>query len=279
MSTTRSWLPVLGAAFVVLLIASPANAATPDEAADALVEGVYVEAGATADAIALRQQVVEARTNGVELSVVVLSDDTVDAVGFANELGAVRTGTVMVFTPAQYGISSSELSQGQLDDAIDAASDDLSGLDVTAGVAAFVGAITVEPAEESSTNWPLLIGAGLLILVVVGVVGRMVERRSSSERKQKALAREWEALKTRADGLADPILDLSTPVDLLGDRDVTATYREASGLFDRVRRRVDQEPAAGAVDEMTQDMDRLDALVARIRAAVKPPAESPATDG
>ncbi len=265
-------LRIFSALIGVALAAVPAaaSAATAEDVIDGLSGGVFVEPGAEADSGELRAAVADAGAQNLDLTLIVLADETVSAVSFAGEIGERVGGTVMVFTPAEYGVSSDTLSQDELDRALTAAADDLASADTEAGIRAFVASVAelAEVAEESGTNWPLLVAIGAVMLIVVGVGGRAFERRATADRRRRALEKRWAELRKRADGLADPILELSTPVQLLGDRDVTLTYREASELFERVRGTVDREPSPELADDTATDMDRLDELLTRIKRAV-----------
>jgi hypothetical protein len=137
---------------------------------------------------------------------------------------------VLVFSPAEYGVASDELSQSDLDDALDEAAGALGGADVAGGVAAFIDAT-----RPASLNWPLLIGGAVLVLIVVGVAGRVVERRATTRRRAKALQRRWRQLGDRADALAYPILELETKVDLAGRRDLAVRYGSAANRFAELR--------------------------------------------
>ena len=251
---------------VIAISAQPAAAVTPDEAAGALDGGVYVASDAeTVDAGRLRELVADAGADGLELRVVVLgaSDAGVDTVAFAETVSDLAGGTVLVFSPAEYGVASDELSQPDLDDALDEAAAALGGPDVAGGVAAFIDA-----AQPTSFNWPLLIGGAVLVLVVVGVSGRIIERRATAGRRARALGRKWRELGARADALADPILELETKVDLAGREDVAARYGSAANHFAEVQRRLDGPPDATVVDELDGQLTALEGTFAEVRRAV-----------
>lgn len=246
--------------------AQPAAAATPEEAAAALDGGVYLDPDAeTVDASRLRELVDEAAADGLELRVVVLgaADTAVDTVAFAEAVADTAGGTVLVFSPTAYGVSSVELSQADLDDALDEAARALGGPDVADGVAAFIDAT-----RPSSFNWPLLIGGAVLVLVVVGVAGRVVERRAKSRRRTRALERKWRELGARADALADPILELETKVDLAGREDAATRYRSAAKRFAELRRRLDGPADVAAVDGLDDELSALEQAFAEVRRAV-----------
>ena len=147
-----------------LMLAGPASATTPGEAADGLVDGLYVAADAEAvDEAALRALILDSRGRDLDLAVVVLGADAGTAVGFADAVADQTGGTVLVFTPTEYGTSSSTLTQSRLERILDDVDEELSGPDLVAGVEAFV-----EAAVPSPSNWGLILGVGALVVVVVG---------------------------------------------------------------------------------------------------------------
>lgn len=262
------------AIFAALLptLALPAAAlAAPSvaEVASSLGNGVYVESGAEqVDEAAVRTEIARASDEGLRLSVIVLATDDMDPVSYADDVAEAVGGTVLIFTPSAFGASSDEMAQGDLNDAVTAAEGPASVEDATA---AFVDAAT------ASTNWALIIGVGLLVLLIVGVGGRLIERRATAERRQKALDTRWTELRRRADGWADPILDLSTRVELEGSPDHAASYREASELFTSLRTSLDGDPSAHAVDQLERDMNALDGMLENLDANMPTLGDTPTT--
>ena len=75
-----------------------------------LIDGVYIEPSAEAvDTESLAASRAAAADAGIELSVIVLAEAVPDAVAFAELVGNVVPGTVLVFTPDAYGASSTDL--------------------------------------------------------------------------------------------------------------------------------------------------------------------------
>jgi hypothetical protein len=248
----------------LLSLTPPALAASAEDVAGDIVAGVYVDEGLDADTADLQRLVGEAAAGGFDLSLVVVADETVDAVTFASVVGARLGGTVLVLTPAQYGVWSEEMSGEELDRIIGEAQGALSGPVVTDGAAAFVAALGVASEPDDSVDFWLIVGVGALVIGLIGVAGGIWQRRSSSERRRRSVARTWDDLRTRADAHGDSIRALSAPVELLHDDDATDTCREASRLYDRVRRTLEREPDADRVGEVGRDVNRLDDLMARL---------------
>jgi hypothetical protein len=241
----------------IALSTVPLLAATTEDASSGLDGGVYIAADAEpVDAARLRSLVVEAAAADLALSVVVLGDSATDAVVFAESVADSVGGTVIVFTPAAYGVFSADLAQDNLDDALNEAADALSGPNAADGVAAFVEAL-----QPTSVNWARLFGVGVLILIVVGVAGRTFERRATAQRRDRALKRRWSELRTRTDALADPILDLETRVGLDGREDLSIRYRSAANHFANIHRRVDGPPSAPDVVELERELAGIEGVL------------------
>lgn len=236
----------------VVVFAVPAVATTPDEV---IFEGGVFVAPDAADVEAgeLRVLVDEAESLDLELRIVVLGDEEVDAPGFAESVAAVSGGTVLVFTDTAYGAFSADLSQDEMDAALTSAGGELAGADVAEGVEAFI-----EGATHEGTNWGLVTAGVVLLVLVVGIGGRYYERRLSGSRRQRALTREHTKLIKRADLLADPMIELSTKVDLSDSPEAAERYREASELYARIRSDLDLAPATDLVDSVASNLDKLD---------------------
>lgn len=249
---------LLAVALASLLVPA-ALAATPEESVAGLSDGVYVEPGADPlDVDRVIASVDRAATNGLELSVVVLADPAVDAVAFAAQLNDLIAGTVLVFTPAAYGASSDTLSPGEMDSALAAADDQLSGPSIADGVDAFVDAALT---ETSSTNWGLILAGIAAVLLIVGFGGRYLEQRAAAGRREHALANHWSQLKTRADALSDPILELSTKVQLDGRPQIAADFRDASNRYGTVQDQLAHPPTDQSAAEIEGELDDLEVQI------------------
>lgn len=249
--------------FGIAATGTPAAAVTPEEAAAGLDGGVFVAPDAEpVDTTRLRDLVTEAGADGLELRVVVLgaSDIDVDTIDYAEAVSGLIGGTVLVFSPAEYGVASDSLSQSDLDGALDEAEAALGGANVADGVGAFI-----EATQPTSFNWPLLLGGAVLAIVIVSVSGRVIERRAKTRRRARALGRRWRELNASADALANPILELDARVDLTGRDDLATRYGSAANHFAEVRRRLDGPPEAAAVERLQEELSALEKTFAEIR--------------
>jgi hypothetical protein len=241
------------ATVAVTITPSLAMAATPDEAVAGISAGIYIESGAEdVDTAGLRDVIADANEADLDVTVVVLAEAT-DAVAFAGAVNDRVPGTVLVFTPDAYGVTSTELAQATLDDALDDAADDLSSPDIVEGVAAFVDA-----ASPSNMNWALIFVLGVLVVAAIGITGRVVERRATRGRREALLRREWGQLEARADLLASPVLDLSTRVELAESEALADRYRLAANKYGEIRDELAENQSADAVEQIQRDLDELE---------------------
>jgi hypothetical protein len=254
-----------------LFLAAAAMAqVTPDDVVAGLDQGVYIQVGAeSVDVDRLATVTAAAATEEIYLHIVVLAD-SVDAVSFAQTINDRVPGTILVFTPDEYGASSSDLSQGRMSEALDDASDELAGDDIVAGASAFVAGASafVAAATPTSRPWVLLIAAGLLLLVVVAVVGRGIERRATAQRRAAALARRWAELRQRADVMSDPILELSTRVEIDGRPEMADRYRAAASRYGELSDELARSPEAKRVDGLDKSIAEVERELAALRSEV-----------
>lgn len=254
---------ILMAVMAVVITPSLALAATPDEAVAGIASGVYVEPGAEdVDTTRLREVIADATDADLDLTVIVLAEAT-DAVAFAGAVNDRVPGTVLVFTPDAYGVASTELAQATLDNALDDAADDLSSPDIVGGVEAFV-----DEASPSSTNWGLIVVLGVLVVAIIGIGGRVIERRATRGRREAALRKQWAQLEARADLLASPVLDLSTRVELAESDALAERYRLAAGRYGEIRDGLARDPSADAVEQLQSGLDELERRLDELETAL-----------
>jgi hypothetical protein len=256
-STVRQ-IVVAAATVGVVLVATAvaASAATPEEAAAGAAAGVYRQPGAqVVDLAQMEAAVADASDKGLDLTVAVLADSP-DAVSFAGSLNDLVGGTVLVFTPDQYGAVSSELSQSELEDALDEAGPRLGSDDVVAGVSAFVAAAT-----PRHFNWPAIILVAVVFVAAIGIAGRLVEQRATKARRKAALDREWAELDARADALANPVLALEQLVELADRTTLRDEYRVAASRYGELRDALEREPTPAAVEEIEQGLDDVESRI------------------
>lgn len=254
--------PLMGVLTIGAMLFAPAGAseaATAEDVAGEAVSGIYVADGSEpVDTEQVVAAIEDATAAGLQLTVVVLAD-TPDAVAFAGAVNDLVGGTVLVFTPAEYGAASRELSQSEMDEILDQAGPGLGGDDVAAGVSAFVSAAT-----PGRRIWPIVVVGFLLAAAAVVVVGRRYERNAVGERRRAALTRRWNGLRHRVEVLSDPILDMSTKVELDGRAELVGRYRNAASEYGELRDSLDKPPAAPAVEGLERRITELEGLLAEI---------------
>lgn len=265
---SASRFPIVAVVAMLLALAVIPSAfaqVTVDEVVAGLEQGVYVEPGAE-DVNVGRLATIRAAAadQGMDLYVVVLAGSA-DAVGFAQAVSDRVGGTVLVFTPDAYGASSSELSQSRLDDALSEAADALAGDDIVAGVASFEAA-----ARPTSRPWGLIITGGLLLLVIVAIAGRLIERKATAGRRAAALARRWADLQKRADDLADPVLELSTRVEIDGRPEIADRYRDSASRYGNLTHELGRSPNARQVDALDEGLTAVAAELAALQNEAAP---------
>ncbi len=260
------YLAVALLAALVALAATVPAAAQAEDAADALRNSpVYAAPGAEeVDLGALRATVEEARDAGIDLRVAVLASGNAEAI--AVEIGSeLRGATIVVFTRDSFGVASDEVAQGRLSDAMAAAADELSGPDAAAGLAALVDAL--EPGGGVPVG--LIALGAILMLLAVGIGGRLWDVRTRERRQAKRRHRRQAELSARVGELGGRIVDLSDRVELAESDAARARYAEAVELFDSADRRIAAATTMHDLDDVDADLDRAEGLLIQVDVEVK----------
>jgi hypothetical protein len=262
---------------LLLLLSSPASAATLDEAAAARDTGLYVEPGVSADRAALSAAVARASNAGVRLLVVLLEEDPgTGAATFADAvLDRIEEGTVLVLSPTGVGAASTTFEQATLERALDegfAAGGGDSGY-----VDAFVGTLVSDPSATSTTSrdeggggggvglWIFLIILGGLILVVVWAVRR--QSKSAKASAERAISEARAEIKAQLDAAANSILEIADRVKLSASPEdntylekASATFTEASESFESAADLTALEALSDRLDEARWQLDAAEAI-------------------
>ncbi len=253
-------LLVIGAALAAAPVALAQGA---DVVAGLRADPVYVEPGAEeVDRDAVAAAVAAAAGLDLDLRVAVLAGG--DGETLANALLDELPGTtVVVFTPATYGVASDEVSQRRLADALAATEDELSGPDASAGLAAFIDAL------EGGGGLPIVLLAvgAVAVLVVVGVAGRMWEARTRSSRQARRRDRRRQQLSDRVSGIGQRVVDLTDRVDLAESTEASEPFAAAVSIFDEAHRRLAAAATMHDLDAIEADLERAEQLLERAAAA------------
>jgi len=250
--------------FVFLLASiAPALAQETGPAVATLAEeSFYVEAGVDPGSVSTLLAAVDtAADHDVDLRIAVFAG-TGDAQSLASEIAAgLGSGTVLVFTSDSYGVFSNDVSQGRLDDALSAAEDELSGSVAATGAAAFADGLNPDSGGVSAG----LIAIGVvLLLVVVGVGGRIWDVKTRDVRQARRRDRRRAELMDRTRLIADRVLELSDPVELAEDASLSKAYAEATTRFDEAELAIAEATTMHELDAVEARLGEADTLLEQI---------------
>lgn len=259
-------------AALVLLVASPALAAEPDEVADGIADdGVFVEAGASTTESEIGALVREARNDGENLSIVVLADEPISGASTFADAVVDRVGRelVIVIAPDSVGYAGTGdvYTVDDLETALDAAFE--GGGDDGDFARSIVESLTgrsvevADPVPAGSSDGGGGGGFVLFLVVVVAVVGGILWVRSrSSKRKVAAETSRIDAAKTevqrRIDDVANDLLDMEEEVRLADNPRADRFYNEAGDTYRAVS---DAYLAATTPAELIDLSNRLDTAI------------------
>lgn len=308
----RRILILVAAAFALfVVVAHPASAQpTLDEVVQAVRDdGVFVERGADAD----EDNVVAALGDATDIGVVVLAEDDPDGAEFA--AGQVRDelGTdvvILVISPGEIAVSESDFFSdaelgSALDEALDAFDDGGSTADAVGAFAASLdgdGATTGERplpdldgddgAEEAATTQSAAddnagsggggIGGFLVFLLVVGgLIGGFIwwAKRKANKVDTGEVERARAEIRSQLEVVAHDIVEHEHEIDLSGNEDAIAHYRDAGATYNRVSETVDATENLLELAELNDDIDharwQLEAALAMAEGRPVPPEPEP----
>ena len=242
----------------------PAHAQETGPAVTTLADEVfYVEPGVDPGSVSTLLDAVEtAADHGVDLRIAVFAGAG-DAQALASDIAAgLGSGTVLVFTTDSYGVFSFDVAQSRLDDALSAAEDALSGSIAAEGAAAFADGLDPDPGGISAAA----IAVGLvLLLVVVGVGGRLWEVKTRDVRQARRRDRRRADLMDRTRGIADHVLELSDPVELADDAALSKQYAAATARFDEAELAIAEATTMHELDEVETRLAEAEQLLGEIK--------------
>lgn len=280
---------VVAAFLLSLLVAAPALAQDADTVAAELEQfGLYVDPGLNRDISDLSEDVARARNAGYQFYVVLLDDDPIGgATTFADSLlNRLGVGTVLVLSASDEGMVSNEISQDEIEDALDRGFEgSASGGDegyVSGVVDSLTGTETpIEPVSSSGS------GSGLLILVAV--VGGLVllvwfairkSKKSSAASNARAVDEAKGEIRSQLDAMANILLEITdlvsastTSQDDTYLRQASATYTEAEEAFDTATDLRSLENLSDRLGEARWQLDAAAAIANGQPLPAKPPKE------
>ena len=276
---SRRLLLLLSFSAVLLTVALPAAAQTPDQvAAEVRDRGYWIDPGLPAAESRISAAVAAAGNAGVRLFVVLLAEDPAGgATTFADAvLDRIGDGTVLVLSATAEGMVSLDFDQGQIEKALEA------GYDAGGGDAGYVDAVAASLAgspvdtgggtDTGATGGGsrtglivLLVVIGGLVLLVVWAVRRQGKATTAS--RQRSLEEARREIKAQLDAMANTILEISDKVSLSDSREdnryleeAGKTYTEASEAYEGATDLARLEEISGRLDEARWQLDAAAAL-------------------
>ena len=273
--------PLLLPILVLFALAMPAHAATPDEVADTVRDqGFFIDDGLPADPAAISAQVARAGNGGLRFWVVLLDEDpSGGAITFADAvLDRLGDGTVLVLSGGGEGMASSVLDQPTMEGALDAGFS-AGGGDVgfvTEVVDQLVGApvgagTSIAPGGSSSGEGGgggfviLLVIVAALVLIVWFVVRR--SKKSGERRSAEAIEEARGEIRKQLDAMANQILEISDHVSATSSsednrylQEASATFTEASELFEDAKGLPEVEALSDRLDVARWQLDAAQAV-------------------
>lgn len=242
----------------LLAAALPAVAAEVSDVSDQLLlRGYYVESGAAASIDEMEQLVASyPAVNFVAL--VGAADGGADSLA-AELLVVVETGTVIVVTPTEAGVASSEYEDSALADALDAASEnpEASYAEYFGDFAEALPAIEpptpeVEPQTGGFPAW------AVVVVIVVGLISFAVWRgnRQRQERAATALEAARSEIRQQMDVVANQIVEMADDPRVAGNLAAMSHYRLASETFQAAESRLASATTVAQFEDLSDDLDR-----------------------
>jgi hypothetical protein len=251
------------------LLAVPALAADVTSLSDqAALRHYAVESGAPVDVNAMEAMVAQLPESPSFSFIALAEDDPQGADLVASDiLTALGEGTVVVVSPTDLGAVSSDYSNAQLSDALDASLDvfDTSYVD---GFRVFANTLLEADASPSgssssgSSTSPgggvggyvvLLLIAGLIVIVVVAI---RRGKKSDEQVQQRRLSEAREEIQGQLDAVANRILELSDQVQVAEKDEATGYFRDASATFDDVKGTFEKATSLTELEDISIRLDK-----------------------
>ena len=295
---TRRLLSLLALVGMLLLVAIPAGAQTPDKVAARVADfGFWIDTGLPADPGRISAAIERAGNAGVRLFVVLLAaDPSGGATTFADAvLDRIGDGTVLVKAETVAGWASMDQDPAALDAALDAALSTPGG-DVEF-VEGFVAALIGAPIEPGTTTTfattttaaassgggsktgliVLLVVVAALILLVVWAVRR--GRKGAAASQARAVEEARKEIKAQLDAMANTILEISDKVSVSDSREDNQYLEQASRTFTEASEGYEAAVDLARLEEISDRLDearwQLDAAAALAEGKPVPPKPAP----
>ncbi|MEX0699353.1 MAG: hypothetical protein WD354_06420 [Acidimicrobiia bacterium] len=245
-------------AVALLVAALPAVATEVSDIGDQLLlRGYYVESGADASIDEMEQLV----ASHPAVNFVALAGE---AEGGADSLAAellvvLETGTVIVVTPTEAGVASSEYDDLALSDALDAASGnpDATYSEYFEEFAEALPAIEIPPPEVEPDTGGFPIWA-VVVVILVGLIGFTVWRgnRQRQETAAAALEAARSEIRQQMDVVANQIVEMADDPRVAENVEAMSHYRLASETFQAAETRLASATTVAQFEDLSDDLDR-----------------------
>jgi len=270
------------AIFLVPTAAAAAGTVDPGAVASELESfGLYIEPGLSRDVSRVSDAVSRARNDGLLFYVALLGSDPVGgpatfAEALLNRLG---TGTVLVLSNTNEAMVSSEVSQSDIEKALDHAFDVAD--DDESYVAAVVDSLTGVASSGSGSSTGLFIMLAIilgLVLMVWFAIRRGKKTSEMSAAKQVAEART--EIRSQLDAMANILLEITDQVSASDSsqddtylRQASATFTEAEEAYDGASDLRSLADLSDRLDEARWQLDAAAAIATGEQPPPKPPKE------
>ena len=277
---TRRLLSLLLLTGLLLGLAGPAGAQTPDQVAARVRDyGYWIDAGLPADEARISAAVSRAGNAGIRLFVVLLENDPPGGpTTFADAvLDRLADGTVLVKAETGAGMASWDLDPGVVDRALDAGYATSGGdVEFVDGVVASLIGAPVGPGDGDGDGQSgsggsktglivMLVLVGGLVLLVVWAVRR--QSKGAAQSKARAVEEARKEIKAQLDAMANTILEITDKVSLSASREdnqyleqAGRTFNEAAEGYETAADPARLEEISGRLDEARWQLDAAGAL-------------------
>lgn len=243
-----------------LLMQSALAVDTTSLADQAAFRHYAIEEGAPVDVDAMEQLVTDLPDTPALYFVALVEDPPEGADTVARDiLAALPGGTVVVVAPTDLGAVSSDFSDVQLGDALDAAID-LFDTSYVEGFRAFADSLaSTTPATVPSGSAG---GGGLIpiavVVVVIGIVAVAIWRGKRGDEKieRRRIEEVRNEIKTQLDAIANRIIELSDQVSVAANDEATEHYRAATATFDAAQDAFEAADTLAALEGLPDRLDR-----------------------
>jgi len=284
---SRRLLLVLALIGLLVLVAVPAGAQTPDQVATRVRDsGYWIDPGLPADPSRISAAISRAGNAGVRLFVVLLEDDpSGGATTFADAvLDRVGDGSVLVLSASSEGMASLDFDQSRVEAALDAGF--AAGGGDVGYVDAVVATLTGVPADDGGDGTVdgggggsktglivILVLVGGLVLLVVWAVRR--QSKSAAKSKARAVDEARKEIKAQVDAMANTILEITDKVSLSETREDNQYLEQAGAAFTAASEGYEAASDLARLEEISDRLDearwQLDAAAALAEGKAIPP--------